>query len=305
MKIFYQILIIIFIALCLYVVKDDFISVIRNISSTLPDNKNNNETVVVKKITIKNENIIPGNVNMPGTLKHIGDNVLNKNNKSILLKNNIIILTNKNRKENGNLNDLKENQKLNLSAEKKLQDMFINQYFEHISPKGLGVVDLSKSVSYEYILIGENLALGDFKNEEALLDAWMKSKGHRANILNKNYTEIGVAVGKGNFDGKSVWMAVQHFGTPMSACIVVDKILYGKILVNQNKIDTMAKDFDLRREMIRKNAIYEGNTYFEQVNIYNNLIDIYNNLIKETKQQIDKYNDQIKNFNECLLSLAS
>jgi uncharacterized protein YkwD len=283
MKIFYQILIIIFIALCLYVVKDDFISVIRNISSTLPDNKNNNESVVVKKITIKNENIIPGNVNMPGTLKHIGDNVLNKNNKSILLKNNIIILTNKNRKENGNLNDLKENQKLNLSAEKKLQDMFINQYFEHISPKGLGVVDLSKSVSYEYILIGENLALGDFKNEEALLDAWMKSKGHRANILNKNYTEIGVAVGKGNFDGKSVWMAVQHFGTPMSACIVVDKILYGKILVNQNKINTMAKDFDLRREMIRKNAIYEGNTYFEQVNMYNSLIDIYNNLINKIK----------------------
>jgi uncharacterized protein YkwD len=48
----------------------------------------------------------------------------------------------------------------------------------------VGVGDLSKEVGYGYILIGENLALGNFKDEESWWKAWMDSPGHRANIFN-------------------------------------------------------------------------------------------------------------------------
>src|SRR6185369_15716694 len=115
---------------------------------------------------------------------------------------------------------LKENALLDKAAKKKLDDMFAQQYFEHINPQGKGPSDLAKSVGYDYIAIGENLALGNFKNDAELVQAWMDSPGHRANILNKQYTEIGVAVGQGTYEGKKTWLAVQEFGRPTSSCPV-------------------------------------------------------------------------------------
>ena len=167
---------------------------------------------------------------------------------------------------------------------------------------GEGVGDLGDEVGYEYILIGENLAMGNFKDDASLMGAWEASAGHRANILNIHYTEIGVAVGKGKFEGKDIWMAVQHFGEPRSICPAIDQILYGKITINQNKISDMEADLTTRRDMINKGVVYQGNTPYEQVDIYNSLIIPYNNLINITKQEIDTYNNQINNFNTCLLA---
>ena len=295
MKIFYQIFIILFIALSLFIVKDDVISVLENVSSYF--DKNIKSPII--KLTEKEE-ILPSKVDMPGALRVV-DSFININSNIKLSKDNIILLTNKYRKENGNLTILKENQKLDLSAEKKLQDMFRNQYFEHISSTGAGVGDLGEEVSYEYILIGENLAMGNFKNDQSLVDAWMASVGHRANILNEHYTEIGVAVDKGNFENKNIWMAVQHFGTPKSICPIINQVLFGVIGLNQNQIKEMEDDLVLRLDMIEKKVLYEGDTYYEQINKYNNLVTIYNKLITDTKQKIDDYNNQIRAFNLCVL----
>ena len=267
-------------------------------SNNFLDNKNIKSPIV--KLAEK-ENILPGKIDTPGALRVVND-ILNKNNKTELSKDKIILLTNKYRKDNSGLPNLKENQKLDISAEKKLQDMFTNQYFEHISKSGKGVGELGEEAGYEYILIGENLAMGNFRDDQSLLDAWIASEGHRENIINKHYTEIGVAVGKGLFEGKEIWMAVQHFGTPRNICPHVDQVLYGTIIFNQNKIKEMEEDLTLRLEMINKRVIYEGKTYNEQVNEYNNLLDPYNNLIKDTKEKISIYNDQIRAFNSCLLS---
>jgi uncharacterized protein YkwD len=92
--------------------------------------------------------------------------------------------------------------------------MFENQYFAHESPTGEKVSDLAKKFGYDFLLIGENLAMGNFSSDEDLVLAWMESPGHRENILNEKYQEIGVAVKKGIFEGKEVWIAVQHFGLP-------------------------------------------------------------------------------------------
>lgn len=295
MKIFYQIIIILFVTLSLFLIKDDIIKVIGNVPSYFNENIKN----PIVKLTEKEE-ILPSKVDTPGALRVV-NNFLKINNDIQLSKDNIILLTNKYREENGNLKALKENKKLDLSAEKKLQDMFNNQYFEHKSPTGLGVEDLVEKVKYEYILIGENLAMGNFKDDASLLDAWVASKGHRANILNEHYTEIGMAVGKGKFEGKDIWMAVQHFGTPSSVCPSIDQVLYGKIIFNQDKLKEMEDNLIIRREMISKGVIYEGNTHSEQIDIYNSLIIPYNNLIEDTKQKINNYNNQISLFNICLL----
>lgn len=295
MKIFYRIFIILFIALSLFIVKDDVISLLGNVSSYL--DKSNKVPVV--KFEEKKEVQLPNKVDTPGALRVV-DILPTIKDDTKLSKNGVILLTNKYRKENNNLPALVENQKLDLSAEKKLQDMFANQYFEHISPQGKGIGDLVDQTGYEYILIGENLAMGDFRDDQSLVDAWMGSIGHRANILNEHYTEIGVAVGKGNFEGKNIWIAVQHFGTPRSICPTIDQVLFGIIGLNQNQIREMEDDLILRLSMIDKKVLYEGDTYYEQVNKYNNLVDIYNNLIIDIKQKIDNYNNQIRAFNLCI-----
>jgi len=87
-------------------------------------------------------------------------------------------------------------------AEFKMNDMFARQYFAHEAPTGEGVSNLAEDFGYEFILVGENLALGDFEDDKALLEAWMASPGHRENILNDKYREIGIAVGKESFDGR-------------------------------------------------------------------------------------------------------
>jgi hypothetical protein len=297
MRIFYQILIIFFVIGSIFILKDDIILIVNKFSSYIEKSSNKNE---VFKFEEKKDLPIIKKIDAPGALRVAGD-YLGINN-TILSKDNIISLHNINRKENGDLVPLKENAKLNFSSDIKLKDMFAKQYFDHISPSGTGVADLGKEAGYDYIIIGENLAMGNFKDDKALVDAWMASPGHRANILNKNYTEIGIAVSKGKFEGKNIWMAVAHFGVPMSECPIVDSLLYGIININQSETKKMEEDLIARKDSIDKGLLYEGTTYFEQVTKYNELISNYNFSIKNIKEKIDKYNKQVLDFNNCLLS---
>lgn len=294
MKNIYKILIVISFLLSLYVARSDIKMVFNDVSNNLVSSSSKSP---LAKLIEKEVAPIIKKVEMPGPLRVVGD-YLNGNVK--LSKNNIIKLTNKYRKENGNLVELAENSKLDSSAQNKLQDMFSGQYFEHFSPKGKGVGDLGTEVGYEYILIGENLALGDFRDDLALVDAWMASPGHRANILNAHYTEIGVAVAKGMYEGRNVWISVQHFGTPRSVCPDIDQTLHGLIDINKYEIKKMEDDFTIRRANLDLKTIFEGNTYVEQINKYNSLIDVYNKLIIDTKQKVDLYNSQVIAFNLCL-----
>ncbi|MBK5215505.1 MAG: CAP domain-containing protein [Candidatus Pacebacteria bacterium] len=292
MKNIYKILIILSFMLSLYVARDDIKLAVNDIASNY---KVDDSASLVKLIA--KEKVEPLNkIDMPGALRVV-NGYLNDNKLS---KDNIIKYTNNYRNEFGGLTKLTENSKLNLSAENKLQDMFDNQYFEHISPSGVGVGDLGVQAGYDYILIGENLALGNFSDDLDLVDAWMASAGHRANILNERYTEIGIAVGKGVFEGRSIWMAIQHFGTPRSVCPAVDQVLLGLINLNQNKLKSMEEDLAIRKSKIDVKAIYEESTYYEQIDKYNILVNTYNELIADTKQKIINYNEQINAFNLCL-----
>lgn len=127
---------------------------------------------------------------------------------------NIISATNTQRTAIG-LRPLVENQKLNLAANFKMRDMFVRQYFGHSAPDNTsGLPELLARFDYKYTLAGENLALGNYKNADELVVAWMASPSHRANILNSTFRDIGVATGYDVFMGHQKMIFVQIFGTP-------------------------------------------------------------------------------------------
>lgn len=222
-----------------------------------------------------------------------------ENPDAYLTRAGVIQWTNNQRAKYG-LPPLKENAVLDASAEAKVEDMFQDQYFAHQSPSGLGVSDLAEKFNYQFITIGENLALGNFKNDEALVQAWMDSQGHKENILNESYQEIGVSVIKGTFEGKTTWLAVQHFGRPLSSCPAIDEFLKLRIESLQSQIDAMEKDINDLKSEIAAMRPKRGPIYNQKIEEYNNLVNQYNALIGELKILVNEYNNQVKEFNECV-----
>lgn len=127
----------------------------------------------------------------------------------------VISLTNKARQER-KLATLKTNPLLTKAAESKANDMIRQQYFAHISPKGVTPWTWFKQAGYSYSYAGENLAL-DFVSGEDVVDAWLQSPSHRSNLLGSKYKDIGVAVASGKINGVTSLVVVQMFGAPVPA----------------------------------------------------------------------------------------
>lgn len=89
------------------------------------------------------------------------------------------------------LNPLTEHWELSRVARYKSEDMSTLGYFSHTSPTYGSPFDMIKSFGLTYSTAGENIARG-YKTPKAVVDGWMSSSGHRANILNKSYKYIGV-----------------------------------------------------------------------------------------------------------------
>lgn len=214
------------------------------------------------------------------------------------------VWTNIQRATNG-IMPLNENQELVLVAKAKLQDMFEHQYFAHVSPLGTGVDYFVSKTEYLYILVGENLALGDFGTDEKLVQAWMDSPGHRANILNPKFTEIGVATRKGNFEGKPTWLAVQVFGLPRESCPEVSETLEAQIENRQHQIEQLFLTLDQLKNEIETMTSRRNQAYNQKIQEYNMFVTQYNTLVEETKVLINQYNLQLHEFNECINKYTS
>ncbi|MDE7260714.1 MAG: SafA/ExsA family spore coat assembly protein [Oscillospiraceae bacterium] len=102
----------------------------------------------------------------------------------------VIRLVNEIRAENG-LGALAANWELSRVARYKSEDMSKNRYFSHTSPTYGTPFQMIRSFGLSYRTAGENIAYGQ-RTPAAVVDAWMNSSGHRANILNASYTQIGV-----------------------------------------------------------------------------------------------------------------
>lgn len=124
----------------------------------------------------------------------------------------IISLTNKIRNQLG-INPLISNQVLNNSAQSKAEDMLVQQYFSHISPDNKGLLSWLSQAGYGYFFAGENLAIG-YSSAEDVVNAWTASETHYANMIDKDFSEIGAAMVCGLYNNQDTTLAVQFFGTP-------------------------------------------------------------------------------------------
>lgn len=239
-------------------------------------------------------------LNLPSPLR----GTLSSDTDSHLTVEGVVSETNAARVAEG-LPKLSINEKLSGAAQLKVDDMFARQYFEHTAPDGKGPGDLADAVEYGYIVIGENLALGNFENDAVLVQAWMDSPGHRANILNSKYTEIGVAVGRGMYEGVEVWFAVQEFGTPESSCATIDSSLKETVDRQSEALDVLEKELELLSEEIESmnpKTRTETNAYNEKVREYNAMLARYQNDTEALKKIIDTYNTQVRAYNACVRS---
>jgi uncharacterized YkwD family protein/spore coat assembly protein SafA len=110
----------------------------------------------------------------------------------------VVRLVNEIRVQNG-LSELKEDWELSRVARYKSQDMKDNNYFSHTSPTYGSPFTMMKSFGLTYKTAAENIAKGQ-SSPQAVVNAWMNSSGHRANILNSSFTKIGVGyVKSGNY----------------------------------------------------------------------------------------------------------
>ncbi|MET3695981.1 uncharacterized YkwD family protein [Bacillus oleivorans] len=110
----------------------------------------------------------------------------------------VVELTNQERAKAG-LAPLQLDENLSKVAKAKSQDMQQKGYFDHNSPTYGSPFDMMRSFGIQYKSAGENIAMGQ-RSPEEVVQAWMNSAGHRANILNSSFTHIGVGyVANGNY----------------------------------------------------------------------------------------------------------
>jgi uncharacterized protein YkwD len=212
----------------------------------------------------------------------------------------VIAETNDQRAANGNLPPLVENATLDDIATLRLDDMFTQQYFAHVGPQGESAITVASSVGYAHLALGENLALGNYAGDAGVVTAWMNSPGHRANILDTHYTQIGVVVREGMFEGQETWLAVQIFGRPSSDCTAPDANLENSINLSEQQFSSTSVELTADKAAIDAMSPQSGPAYNAQVEDYNNLAAQYNALAAETKTAVDTYDTQVTAFNACL-----
>ncbi|MBP9710924.1 MAG: hypothetical protein KBD50_01530 [Candidatus Pacebacteria bacterium] len=124
----------------------------------------------------------------------------------------VVALTNTERNHN-NLPLVTQNQLLTDAAQAKAEDMALLGYFSHSGPDGKEPWAWIREAGYVYASAGENLAVR-FNESSNVVRAWMASPGHRANIVKAGYTEIGVGVADGIYQGAPATFVVQYFARP-------------------------------------------------------------------------------------------
>ncbi len=236
----------------------------------------------------------------------------------------IIKLCNDMRASHG-LAHLAENQLLDKIAEDRVRDMFQKQYIGHVSPTGEQASDYAQRTGYHYKIIAENIAAGNFMNNQKVIDGWMQSPGHKQNMLSPDIKEIGVAIDKGQQQGANTWIAVQIFGLQSlpvperTHCTAPPEGLLSEIeskkaeLVNaENRLagfkqmleqESYAIEADRRNAGSSSQAVYNLNA---RISSYNERSAWYNNLVADVaakrtilKTLAEDYNKRVQAYHEC------
>lgn len=145
----------------------------------------------------------------------VGNLLLRQSGQSFLaavVQSEIVALTNTERVQH-QVGALRESAQLDAAAQAKADDMAERSYFAHVSPDGREPWDFVAAAGYDYQYAGENLAVR-FVDSQEVVDAWMRSPTHRANMVKEQYTEVGVATAQGLYKGEPATFVVQYFAKP-------------------------------------------------------------------------------------------
>lgn len=148
---------------------------------------------IASKYEVGTQEVIDANTQIQNPdLIYPGDklNVPQLSSSVLSVERQVITLVNEIRAQNG-LSPLSENWQLSRVARYKSQDMADRNYFSHTSPTYGSPFQMMQQFGITYRTAGENIANG-YSTAQAVVNAWMNSPGHRANILNASYTQIGV-----------------------------------------------------------------------------------------------------------------
>jgi uncharacterized protein YkwD len=121
----------------------------------------------------------------------------------------VLTLVNKERAGN-NCDALAIDSRLATAARKHSADMAARDYFDHNTPEGVDMATRVNNAGYKWSSLGENIAMGQ-QDAASVMESWMKSPGHRANILNCGFKQIGIGLA---YRGKTPYWT-QDFGSPM------------------------------------------------------------------------------------------
>ncbi len=202
----------------------------------------------------------------------------------------VFALTNTERKDNKK-KELEWSSLLCQSAKLKAQDLINNNYFDHISPAGVTPWHWFDVAGYKYTFSGENLALNYYTAQSAN-EALMNSKGHRENILNVNFSQIGIAYTRGKINGQDAFVIVEHFGAPAPAVPPVTYICetdkanknLKELKDTQNKIE----NYIAQAEKIRKELKAAGQSTKE--------VDAYLDDMKAKEKKVKEYIKETEDY---------
>jgi len=153
----------------------------------------------VQTLVVKSENKIKNS------------NKIAQNSGVVNFETQLLKLTNLERQKRG-IAPLTLSSQLSKAAQLHAIDMAKNNYFSHTGRNGSSISDRAKANGYKYSRLGENIAAGR-STADGTIKQWMNSAGHRANILNPKFTEIGFGYANiPNSNYQHYW--VQVFGTP-------------------------------------------------------------------------------------------
>ncbi|MCQ4380842.1 CAP domain-containing protein [Clostridioides difficile] len=171
----------------------------KNCNNTNKPEDNNNSDSTNKPDNNKPESNKPEDNNNSGSTNKPDNNKPDDNNNSgstsesfSAYQKEVVDLVNIERAKAG-LNPLTLDSSISNVATKKSQDMIDDNYFSHNSPTYGSPFDMLKKFGISYKTAGENIAMGQ-KTPKEVVNAWMNSEGHRKNIMNPNFSKIGVGV---------------------------------------------------------------------------------------------------------------
>ncbi|WBW97401.1 CAP domain-containing protein [Oceanirhabdus sp. W0125-5] len=146
------------------------------------EDKKEEEKIPQKETVPPKQTIPPKEVKPPKDdgKKEQGDNLINE----------VLKIVNNERQKAG-VPVIKLSSEVNNVAQKKAQDMVDKNYFAHNSPTYGSPFEMLKKFKVSYRAAGENIAKGQ-RSANEVMNSWMNSPGHRANILSDNYSHIGI-----------------------------------------------------------------------------------------------------------------